>query len=41
MIKGLGDPIGRPLEFAAVTSDTAGYPVSLQAVRDTLVKRRP
>jgi hypothetical protein len=41
MITGLGDPIWRPLEFPAVTSDTAGYPVSVQAVRDALVKRRP
>ena len=40
MIKGLSDPIWRPLEFPAVTSGTPGYPVSLQAVQDTLVKRR-
>ena len=32
---GLGDPIGRPPEFPAVTSDTRGYPRSVQAVRDT------
>jgi len=40
MSKGLGDPIGRPLEFPAVASDTPGYPLSVQAVGDTLVKRR-
>ena len=39
-ITGLGDPIWRPPEFPAVTSDTPGYPCSVQAVRDTLVKRR-
>jgi hypothetical protein len=40
MIKGLDDPIWRPAEFPAVTSDTPGYPWRLQAVRDTLVKVR-
>jgi len=37
---GLGDPIGRPAEFPAVTSDTLGYPRSVQTVRDTSAKRK-
>jgi hypothetical protein len=40
MINGLDDPSARPLEFPAVRSDTPGYPWSVQAVRDTLVKLR-